>query len=157
MGRTEVPHLTLVQGLRTGEGGGDPGEVDEFADTAAEAEEDGASEGAVAAEVAAVLAGATDEVLSASPLTVPLALSICMARHEAGIDGLLAAMQALRRAVLAVSGLDARREPVPLVTGDPRTAALGMAEYLRGLIVRAGRACAAAPDVVAQAAASCLA
>jgi hypothetical protein len=144
-------------GSRAGEGWGEPGEVDELADATAEAEEDGVSEGLVAAEVAAVLAEATDEVLAAAPLTLPLALSVCMERHEAGTDGLIVAMRSLRLAVLAVSGLDPRSEPVPLVAGDPRTAALGFAEYLRGLLVRAGRACASAPDDVAQAAAARLA
>ncbi len=115
------------------------------------------SEGIVAAEVAAVLAGSTDEHLAAAPLALPLALSVCMQRHGAGTDGLVAAMKSLRRAVLAVSGLDPRTEPVPLLAGDPRTAALGFAEYLRGLIGRAARACAAAPDDVASAAASRLA
>lgn len=144
-------------GSRAGEGRGDPGKVDELEDATAEAEEDGVSEGVVAAEVAAVLAEATDEVLAAAPLSLPLALSVCMERHEAGTDGLIAAMHSLRRAVLAVSGLDPRSEPVPLVAGDPRTAALGFAEYLRGLLVRAARACSAAPDDVAQAAAARLA
>lgn len=139
--RTDRPHLTLVVGSE-----GAPGTT-----------EDGVSDHLVAAEVASVLAGATDEVLATSPLSLPLALSVCMERHDAGTEGLISAMQALRRAVLAVSGLDPRSEPVPLVAGDPRTAALGFAEYLRGLLVRAARASAAAPDVVASAAAARLA
>ncbi len=144
-------------GTRPDEGRSRPGGVDEAADATAEAAEDGVSEGLVAAEVAAVLAEATDEVLDAAPLVLPLALSVCMERHDAGIAGLVAAMQSLRGAVLAVSGLDPLSEPVPLVAGDPRTAALGLAEYLRDLLSRAARACAAAPDDVAQAAAARLA
>lgn len=139
--RAEGRHLTLVMGTVA----------------TAEAEEDGVSENQVATEVAAVLAGATDEVLSRAPLTLPLALSVCMERHDAGTDGLILAMQTLRRAVLAVSGIDPRSEPVPLVAGDPRTAALGLAEYLRDLLVRAAQACAAAPDDVASAAVARLA
>lgn len=111
----------------------------------------------VAAEVAAVLARASDEVTAAAPLTLPLALSLCMERHDADVTELVDAMQLVRRAVLAVSGLDSASEPVPLVTGDLRSAALGFAEYLRGLIGRAARASAAAPEVVAQAAAMQLA
>jgi hypothetical protein len=88
---------------------------------------------------------------------LPLALSVCMERKDAGTEGLISAMQSLRRAMLAVSGLDPRSEPVPLVAGDPRTAALGLAEYLRGLLGRAARACAVAPDAVASAAAARLA
>jgi hypothetical protein len=157
VGRTEVRHLTLVLGSRADEGRGDPDEGEELSDATPEAAEDGVSERLVAAEVGAVLAGATDEVLAAAPLMLPLGLSVCMERHDAGTEGLISAMQALRRAVLAVSGLDPRSEPVPLVAGDPRTAALGLAEYLRDLLVRAARACAAAPDDVASAAASRLA
>ena len=156
VGRTEVRHLTLVVGARGGTCCATE-RVDGLADATAEAEEDGVSEGLVAEEVAAALAGATDDVLASAPLALPLALSVCMARHEAGTNGLIAAMQSLRRAVLAVSGLDPRSEPVPLVAGDPRTAALGLAEHLRGLLFRAARACAAAPDDVAKAAAARLA
>ncbi|MDA8312929.1 MAG: hypothetical protein M0Z46_20405 [Actinomycetota bacterium] len=122
-----------------------------------EAEEDGVSERLVAAEVAAVLGGATDEMLAAAPLALPLALSVCMQRHDAGADGLIAAMQSLRRAVLAVSGLDPGSVPVPLAAGDPRMAALTLAEQLRRLLVQAARTCAAAPEEVASAAAARLA
>lgn len=115
------------------------------------------SEPSVAAEVAAVLAGATDEVLAVAPLTLPLALSLCMERNDAGAEGLISVMQSLRRAVLAVSGLDPRSEPVPLVAGDRRTAALGLAEYLRGLLARVACSSAAAPLDVAAAAAAHLA
>jgi hypothetical protein len=111
----------------------------------------------VAAEVAGVLARASDEVTAAAPLALPLALSMCMERHDADVTELVDAMQLLRSAVLAVSCLDPEKEPVPLVTGDLRTAALGFAEYLRGLIGRAARAGAAAPEVVARAAAMQLA
>ncbi len=152
-----MPRLTLVRSSRAAEGRGDRDGLEALPDATAEAEEDGVSEGLVAAEVAAALAGATDDVLSSAPLMLPLALSVCMERHDAGTEGLISAMLSLRRAVLAVSGLDSRSEPVPLVAGDPRTAALGLAEYTRGLLVRAARACAAAPDDVASAAAARLA
>lgn len=144
MQRSGGPHLTLVVGTFLADD-----DEEEVSESLVAAE--------VAAEVAAVLAGATDEVLAVAPLTLPLALSICMQRHDAGTEELIAAMQALRQAVLAVSGLDSRSEPVPLVAGDPRAAALGLAEYLRGLLARAARACAAAPDDLASAAAAHLA
>jgi len=157
VGRTEHRHLTLVLGTGLGGGTGHPGGVDELEDATAGTAEDGVSEGRVAVEVAAVLAMATDDVLAAAPLTLPLALSVCMERHDAGVSGLISAMLSLRDAVLAVADLDPGSEPVPLVAGDPRTAALGLAEYLRGLLSRAARSCAAEPDVVAHAAASRLA
>lgn len=114
-------------------------------------------EGDVAADVAAALAQASDEAVSGAPLTLPLALSVCMERHAVGASGLIEAMQALRAALLSVSGLDPGAEPVPLVTGDARCAALGLAEYLRDLLGRAARASAAAPHVLASAAAAELA
>jgi hypothetical protein len=107
----------------------------------------------VAAEVAAVLAAATDDVVSGAPLALPLALSVCMQRHGEGADGLVEAMQLLRETVLAVSGLDAAGEPVPLVVGDARTAALVLAGYLHDLLDRAARASATPRGAVALAAA----
>jgi len=137
-----LPRLFLIQG---GDG------EDEVAPDQAD------DDATVAAEVAAALAQATDEAVSSAPLTLPLALSVCMERHAVGATGLIDAMQALRTALLAVSGLDPRCEPVPLVAGDARAAALGLAEYLRGLLGRAARASAVAPDAVASAAAAKLA
>lgn len=141
--RSERPQLILLRGgaEATPEPVGDAGDGD----------------AGIAAEVAAVLAGATDDVLATAPLSLPLALSVCMERHAVDVPGLIEAMQALRVAVLAVSGLDARTEPVPLVAGDARTAALGLAEYLRDLLRRAAQAGASAPEHVASAAAARLA
>lgn len=153
----EMPRLTLIMGSGSAQSWDDDAEEPDERDELEEAAEDGVSESVVAAEVAAVLAGATDEVLAAAPLTLPLALSVCMERHDAGTEGLISAMQSLRRAVIAVSGIDPRNEPVPLAAGDPRTAALTLAEYLRGLLDRAALACATAPDAVASAAAARLA
>jgi|SRR5579862_67636 len=148
--QAERPRLVLLPG------GLDPGRAGAVGTGPAGGE--GPSEGgAVVAEVASVLAQATGEVGTAAPLALPLALSVCMERHAVGTSGLIDAMQALRAALLSVSGMDARAEPVPLVAGDARAAALGMAEYLRGLIARAAHASAAAPDVVASAAAARLA
>jgi hypothetical protein len=113
--------------------------------------------GDVAAALAAVLAEATEDLMTDAPLALPLALSVCMAHHDTGTEDLIALLRSLRGAILTVSGLDPRSEPVPLVAGEPRRAALGMAEHVRGLLTRASRACAAAPDVVAHAAAAQLA
>lgn len=110
----------------------------------------------VAAEVAAVLARATDADLHEASLTLPLALSVCMERHGARPEDVIAAMQVLRDTVLAVSGLDPASEPVPLIVGEPATAAVRLALYLHGLVGRAARAMDGGPDVVAAAASAAL-
>ncbi|MDA8313365.1 MAG: hypothetical protein M0Z46_22665 [Actinomycetota bacterium] len=155
--RGQVCPPTLLAGCGPGRGSAGSREERGPEVARAEAEEDGASERRVAAEVAAVLACATDDVLATAPLTLPLALSVCMERHGTGAEGLIAAMQSLRRAILAVSGLDPLSEPVPLPAGDSRAVALRLADELRGLLARVARAWAAAPDVVASAAAARLA
>lgn len=149
------PYLSLVPALPGSWAAADEVEVDDVED------DDSVDEleitALVAAEVAGVLGRASDEVTAVAPLTLALALSLCMERHDADVAALVDAMQLLRRAVLAVSCLDSASEPVPLVTGDLRSAALGLAEYLRGLISRAAQASAAAPEMVARAAAMQLA
>lgn len=149
-GSDSAATLRLIHG---GCAGGEPTAREPLDDL----DDDRTSEGRLAADIAAVLAHATDEVLSTAPLTLPLALSVCMARHETGADGLIWAMHTLRAALLAVSGLDPSEEPVPLVCGEPTTAALSLAEYLRGLLARAASACAAKPEAMAIAAAAWLA
>lgn len=103
----------------------------------------------VAGEVALVVAGTAEDTLSGAPLALPLALSVCMARNELEADGLVAAMQLLRRAILAVSRLDQSCEPVPLGAGDARMAALFFAKYLHGLFDRAAEATGVARDTLA--------
>lgn len=103
----------------------------------------------VAAEVAAQLASTTPEVLASAPLTLPLALSVPMARHGLGADDLVESMRLLRRAVLAASGLDPASEPVPLAPGDGRSAALALAGYLHDLLGRAAASVGSARDVLA--------
>jgi hypothetical protein len=103
----------------------------------------------VAGEVAVVVAEVPGDVLTTAPLTLPLALSVCMARHEVEADTLVEAMRLLRRAVLAVSTLDPESEPVPLGSGDPRTAALNLAQYLHDLFGRAAEAAGVARGAIA--------
>ncbi len=113
----------------------------------------------VATEVANALAAATEttEATARAPLALPLALSVCMARHGVDADGLVDTLQALRIAVLHVAGMDRGSEPAPLPTGEPRDAALLMADYLVGLLRRAVTASGATPDRLASAAAAHLA
>ncbi len=143
--RQRGPRLTLLSG------GGSVAAVEDSIPAARPAVAE------VAAEVAAVLAAATDDVVAGAPLALPLALSVCMERNGAGADGLVEAMQLLRENVLAVSGLDAAGEPVPLVSGDARTTALVLADYLHGMLDRAARASATPRGAVALAAAEQLA
>lgn len=103
----------------------------------------------VAGEVALVVAGTSEDTLRGAPLALPLALSLCMARHELEADALVAAMQLLRRAILAVSPLDQSCEPVPLGAGDARMAALHFAKYLHRLFDRAAEATGLGRDAVA--------
>ena len=70
-------------------------------------------------------------------LTLPLGVSVWMRRGKVGLDQARAAMFGLRRAVLVVSGLDDRTEPVPLVVADPVAATISLAVYLEGLLERA--------------------
>ncbi|MGA2520713.1 MAG: hypothetical protein ABSG81_07850 [Acidimicrobiales bacterium] len=70
-------------------------------------------------------------------LSLPLGLSLWMRRGGVGVMGARAALLALRGALLEASGIDARREPVPLVVADPSTAAISLALYLDGLLERA--------------------
>lgn len=96
----------------------------------------------LAGEVALLLAAAPDGDPVHAPLAIPLALSACMARHCVDAEGLIDAMLPLRRALIAVSDLDAASEPLPLAAGEPKDAALSLAAYLHGLMARAEAASA---------------
>jgi hypothetical protein len=111
----------------------------------------------VAAEVALVLGGVSDDVLATGPLTLPLALSVCMERHGTDPEGLMEAMRLVRTAVVCVAGLDPAAEPVPLGAGDPRRGALALADYLLSLLRRAGAATTRPLGALAAAAAAHLA
>ena len=110
----------------------------------------------MAVEVAEVI-GAHCTAAPDAPLALPLALSVCMARHGAAADGLVGAMRLLRSALLSISTLDETDEPVPLAAGDQRSAALGFARYLTDLVHRASRATGVATEVIASSAAAHLA
>lgn len=107
----------------------------------------------LAGEIALMLAAAPEGDPARAPLALPLALSACMARHSVDPEGLIDAMLPLRRALIAVSALDATNEPVPLAAGEPREAALHLAAYLHGLLARASAASDLRREALATAAA----
>lgn len=94
----------------------------------------------LAGDIAQLLAAAPDTDAIQAPLALPLGLSACMVRHCVDPEGLIEAMLPLRRALIAVSALDAASEPVPLPAGEPEDAALHLAAYLHGLLARASAA-----------------
>ena len=94
----------------------------------------------LAGDIAQLLAAAPDTDATQAPLALPLGLSACMVRHCVDPEGLIEAMLPLRRALIAVSALDAASEPVPLATGAPEDAAVHLAAYLHGLLARASAA-----------------
>src|SRR5579863_2532107 len=63
-------------------------------------------------------------------LTIPLGLSAWIVRSAVGLPDAYDLLLGLRRALLTVSGLDLRSEPVPLRVGEPRTALRSMGAYL---------------------------
>ena len=107
----------------------------------------------LAAEIALLLAAAPDGDVTHESLVLPLALSACMARYCVDPEALVDAMLPLRRALIAVSALDASIEPVPLTVGDPKDAALRLASYLHGLLSRASAASDLRREALASAAA----
>lgn len=108
----------------------------------------------MAADVATVLAQVHDHSSHGAPLLLRLALSVCMLRHGADPEDLVAAMRLLRRTVLSLSGLPVAAEPVPLVPGDPVGASLRWGSYICDLLHRAGQATDTAPVEVAATAAA---
>ena len=87
-------------------------------------------------EAAHGVAGIIPEDLDPGNLTVPLGVSTWIVRSEIDLGQACEAMLELRTAFLAVSGLDQRSEPVPLLGGDRRTSVLTLAVYLDGLVDR---------------------
>ena len=75
-----------------------------------------------------------------------------MARSAIGLDRACDVLLHLRAALLAVSALDQRSEPVPLVAGDRRQAVLTLAVYLDGLVGRACRLAGTTREELAEAA-----
>ena len=70
-------------------------------------------------------------------LSLELGLSLWMAQAGADVDRATASLLDVRDALLRVSALDGASEPVPLLAGDERTAILGLAIYLEGVVGRA--------------------
>jgi hypothetical protein len=103
-------------------------------------------------EAALGVAGILPEDLERGILTVPLGVSTWMARSEVDLSQACDLLLELRFAFLAVSGLDQRTEPVPLLGGDRRTSVLTLAVYLDGLVERGARASGITRTELAQAA-----
>ena len=141
------PSPTLVVGGAAGAPRAEPcASVDEDAEAFFE----------LAGDIAVLLAGAPEGDAALAPLALPLALSACMVNHGVDPEGLIDAMLPLRRALIDASALDASIEPVPLTVGEPADAALRLASYLHGLLVRAAAASDLHPDALASAAADLL-
>lgn len=87
------------------------------------------------------LAELQPEDLVEGSLMLELGMSVWLRRSGAAMEDALDAMLEVRATLVEAGGLDARTEPVPLLAGDARTALLGLAVYLDGLV---GRAAAAA-------------
>jgi len=96
--------------------------------------------GRFALEAAHGLAELEPDDLAPGNLTLPLGLSVWMRRGRVGLEDARHALFALRRALLAASGLDERTEPVPLVVADPVAATINLAFYLDDLLRRAAAA-----------------
>jgi hypothetical protein len=77
--------------------------------------------------------------LTPGNLSLPLGLSLWMRRGRVGTDTACAVLLQLRDALLRVSGLDQRTEPVPLLVNDPGAATVSLAVYLDGLLRRCAR------------------
>jgi hypothetical protein len=96
------------------------------------------------------LAELDPEDLEQGNLTLPLGLSLWMRRGGVGVDGARAVLFALRGALIGVSGLDERTEPVPLIVSDPAAATISLAVYLDGLLSRAAQTAAVSREDMAE-------
>jgi len=103
-------------------------------------------------EAALGVAQMMPEDLEPGNLTIPFGVSVWIRRSDIGLADACDAMLELRTAFLAVSGLDQRSEPVPLLGGDRRTAVLNLAVYLDGLVNRGARCAGTSRMELAQAA-----
>ncbi len=70
-------------------------------------------------------------------LGLELGLSLWMRRADLAVADACSILLTVRDALVAASGLDPDHEPIPLLAGDDRTATLGLAIYLHGLVDRA--------------------
>ena len=90
-------------------------------------------------EAALGVADISPEDVEDDSLTLPLGISVWLARSGIAPEDACGVLRRLRTAFLEVSGLDRRTEPVPLVGGDPRQSVVTLARYLDGLVARASR------------------
>jgi hypothetical protein len=77
------------------------------------------------------------EDLTEGNLTLELGLSLWMRRTDSSLKDMKAALLRMRSALLEAAVMDREHEPIPLLAGDDRTAVLGLAVYLKGLVTRA--------------------
>jgi len=91
--------------------------------------------GALAVD-ALFVAGVAADAGGADSQVIPFGLTASMARHGARAEDVVEAVLVVRRALIVATGLDPATEPVPLVVGDPRVAAVNLGVYLQGLIDR---------------------
>ena len=101
-------------------------------------------------EAALGVAGLVPEDLEAESLSLPLGISVWLARSDIGADHACDALGRLRAALLEVSGLDRCSEPVPLVGGDRRHSIVTQTVYLHGLVERGARATSRPRRVLAE-------
>ncbi|MGH8996459.1 MAG: hypothetical protein ACRDYB_10590 [Acidimicrobiales bacterium] len=84
-------------------------------------------------------------------------MSLWLQRAELAVRDACPVLLTVRDALVATSGLDPDREPIPLLAGDDRTATLGLAVYLHDLVDRAACHTRRSRNAVAQAAIEALA
>jgi hypothetical protein len=92
-----------------------------------------------AGEVVRFLARLSDEGPVGVSLSLPFGLSASMKHYGMGLDDTIAAVLAVRAALMRVPGLDAASEPVPLRVPDRVMFVLNLAVYLDGLLGRVAR------------------
>jgi hypothetical protein len=98
------------------------------------------------------LAGLPRGDMQEGNLTLLLSLSTWLRISGTGAAAACSSLLGVRRALLEVSGLDKASEPVPLIPLDPRSALIGLAIYMHGLIWRsASRALTSPPIIVEEA------
>jgi hypothetical protein len=83
-------------------------------------------------------------------LGLELGLSLWLHRSATGLEDARRAMLELRSVILAVSGLDSRSEPFPLIGRQVELDLVNLANYLGSLVSRAAEHCECAPEVVVE-------
>jgi len=88
-------------------------------------------------------------LISSDDLTGLMYLSAWMNLAGAELADTLDAMLRLRTAIVRAAEMDERTEPVPLLPGDPKVAALNLVRYLEDLFRRASVSRDLRPEEVA--------